>query len=220
MSVVVFLALAALVFSAGCDTTPPTCRITNPVDSSTVNGTVQIEATAADSSGVAQVEFYADGSLIGTDSTSPYSAGWDASGLTERSWHYLSCIAYDLAGNKGYSDTVAVEIAAAGQTSVYHGEIDVNAGSNEAVWFDAQVGDTLAGDVIVVTGGTLSSLMWLDSDNYQKYIGSQAYTKLFAQDSFSHMSMTEPVTSTGRFYLVFVNAGTVSDTCWARFVLE
>lgn len=218
--VVVLLVAAALVFFVGCDTTPPTCQITSPADSSKVNGTVQIEATAADSGGVAQVEFYADDSLVGSDSSSPYSASWDASGLPERSWHRLHCIAYDLAGNKGYSDTVAVEVSAAGQTDVYHGGIDVSAGSHEEVWFNAQVGDTLAGDVMVVSGGTLSSLMWLDNDNYQKYIANQSYTKLFEQDSFPQMSMNQAVTSTGRFYLVFVNNDSSTVSCWVRMVLE
>jgi len=224
--VALLAAFAALVLFAGCDwllgldTTPPTCQITSPADSGSVSGAVQIAATATDSVGVERVEFYADGSLVGTDSSSPYSASWDASALADRSWHYLSCIAYDAAQNKGYSDTVAVEIAASGQTSVYHGEIDVTAQGRQSVWFDAAVGDTLAGYVQVVSGGTLSSFMWMDKVNYQKYIANQSYTALFRKDSFSQMSMKQAVASAGRFYLVFVNNTNSSVTCWARFVLE
>ena len=202
------------------DTTAPTCELTSPADSAKVNGIVPMAAAASDSVGVELVEFYADGSLVGTDSSSPYSASWDASGEAEGSWHSLSCVARDLAGNKGYSDTAAVEIAGVGQRSVYHGELEVPARSRAAVSFDAEVGDTLAGDVQVVSGGTLSSFMWLDDDNYQKYVANQAYTVLFQRDSFSQMSMSQEVPAAGKFYLVFVNAGDATVKCWARFVLE
>jgi hypothetical protein len=103
---------------------------------------------------------------------------------------------------------------------VYHGEIDVAARGRDVVWFNAHIGDTLAGDVQVVSGGTLSSFIWMDSDNYQKYIANQTYTALFKQDNFSQMSMRQAVASAGKFYLVFVNAGNSVVNCWARFVLE
>jgi hypothetical protein len=218
--------LATIAVFAGCDlllgldTTPPTCRITTPADSSAVNGTVQIVATAFDSVAVERVEFYVDGAIIGTDSSASYSANWDASALAEGSWHSLSCVAYDLEQNRGYSDTVTVKIIGVGQTNVYHGELEVTAGNHEAVWFNAHVGDTLAGEVLVVSGGTLSSLMWMNSDNYQKYIANKSYAVLFEQDDFSQMSLRQGVTSDDRFYLVFANAGGSAVQCWARLVLE
>jgi hypothetical protein len=224
--VVLLAAFAGLVAFAGCDwllgqdTTPPTCQITSPADSASVNGVVTMAATATDSVGVERVEFYADGTLVGTDSFTPYSASWDASALAEGSWHSLSCIAYDAAQNKGYSDTTAVVLAASGQTSAYHGELHVAAGSRDAVWFNAHVGDTLAGDVQVVSGGTLSTFMWLDHDNYQKYVANKSYTALFQRDTFSQMTMQQVVPSAGTFYIVFVNNASAAVTCWARFVLE
>jgi len=222
----VLAGLVAMALFAGCDwlfsldKTPPTCQITSPADSGLVNGLVSIAATATDSFGVERVEFYADGTLVGTDSSSPYAGTWDASGQAERSRHTLSCIAYDLAQNKGYSDTVTVEIVGVGQTSVYHGELDVAAHGREAVQFDAQVGDTLAGDAQVASGGALSSFMWLDNDNYQKYVVNQAYTALFQRDTFAQMSMRQAVPAAGSYHIVFVNAGNAIVTCWARFVLE
>jgi hypothetical protein len=217
---------AAVMMVAGCDwllgidTTPPTCAMTSPADSVPVNGVVQITATASDSVGVERVVFYADGAVVGTDSFSPYSASWDASALTEGTWHSLSCIAYDLDQNKGYSDTVAVVVGAIGPMSVYHGELSVTARGDEAVWFNAHIGDTLAGEVLVVSGGTLSSFLWMDSDNYQKYAANKPYTTLLKQENFSQMSMRQSVTSADRFYIVFANAGNSTVKCWARFVLE
>jgi hypothetical protein len=220
------LLAAAMAAVAGCDwllgldTTPPTCQITSPADSASVNGVVQIAATASDSVGVDRVVFYVDGAIVGTDSFAPHSVSWDASALAEGSWHSLSCVAYDLDQNKGYSDTVAVVIGAIGPMNVYHGELSVTPRDHEAVWFTALVGDTLAGDVLVVSGGTLSSFMWMDSDNYEKYKANKSYTVLFQQDSLSQMSMRQGVTSSGRLYLVFANARSTTVKCWARFVLE
>ncbi len=64
--------LAVVTVSSGtpppADTTAPTVSITAPTAGSTVSGSVAIAATAADAgSGVASVEFRADGVLVGTD---------------------------------------------------------------------------------------------------------------------------------------------------------
>lgn len=96
----------------------------------------------------------------------------------------------------------------------------MTARGREAVWFNAHPGDTLAGEVLVVSGGTLSSFMWMDSDNYQKYITNQSYTVLFRQDNFSQMSMRQGAATAGKLYLVFANAGNSVVKCWARLVLE
>jgi hypothetical protein len=220
------LSAAALMLVAGCDwlfsldKVPPECRMTSPADSAAVNGVVNIQATATDSVGVDRVEFYVDGGPVATDSFSPYSASWDASGQAEGTWHTLSCIAYDLAQNKGYSDTVSVQIQGIGQTSVYHGELTVQPGHWTSVEFDALAGDTLTGDIQVVTGGALSSFMWLDEVNYDEFRANRAYTAVFERDNFTQMSMSQAVTAPGEFHLVFVNTGSGSVKCWARFVLE
>ncbi|MEA3447520.1 MAG: Ig-like domain-containing protein [Bacteroidota bacterium] len=60
-------------------TTPPEVELTKPLNDTTIYGlsTFTIEASATDSIGtVAFVEFYIDGSIVGTDSTAPYSCDW------------------------------------------------------------------------------------------------------------------------------------------------
>ena len=204
----------------GFDPNPPICRITSPADFSSVNGLVAISATATDSVGVERVEFYADGSLVGTDSTVPYSASWDASGFAAGSPHWLSCAAYDPAQNKGYSDTIEVVIGVIGQQSVFHGELEVTGGTARSVSFDAGAGDTLVGDVQVVSGGALAKFAWLDSANYRKFTSSQPYTALFEASNLMQASVSQPVPAAGRHYLVFANGSSATVTCWARFVLE
>ncbi len=219
-------AFAALVLTAGCDwllnfdTVPPTCQLVSPADSAKVDSMVALVAIATDSFGVERVEFYADGSLVAADSAPPFTGSWDASGLTEHTWHLLSCLAYDLAGNDGYSDTVAVEIVAIGQTSVFHGEMDVPARGRAEVSFEAETGDSLVGDLLVVTEGTLTKFLWLDQDNYQKYLADQTYTTLYQVDYVSQMSMRQAVTAVNTYHLVFANGSNAIVKCWARFVLE
>src|SRR5262249_60388823 len=95
---------AALVFAVGAgapDTPPPTTSITAPASGATVSGTVNVTASASDNVGVTRVEFYVDGALASTDTTSPYSFSWATSGYANGSSHGLSSNAYDAAGNAG-----------------------------------------------------------------------------------------------------------------------
>ncbi len=219
-------AAVGLLWAVGCDlfrlkdTSPPSCRITNPADSALVSGTVPIQVDAHDSVGVLKVEFLVDGAVFATKTDSPYTVSWNTDGLAERSWHQLSCVAYDLAGNKGYGDTILVQIAAVGQRSVYHGSVEVQQGRYQSVPFDALLGDTLSGSVRVNSGGTLSTFAWLDSAQYVEFKAGRAYTALFSRSQFAELSMSQAVPATGRFYLVFANSGSGTKTCWVRFVLE
>jgi hypothetical protein len=87
----------------------PTVTLSAPSGGSTVKAQVTVEAEAFDNLGVARVEFYADGSLIGTDSTTPYRITWDTSPV--RSGDYsLSARVFDAAGFMGVSPTVSVRV--------------------------------------------------------------------------------------------------------------
>ncbi|HRC85289.1 MAG TPA: Ig-like domain-containing protein, partial [Thermoanaerobaculia bacterium] len=61
-----------------CETEQPTISLTAPANGATVSGTVPLAATASDNVGVSVVKFYADGSLLGSDTTSPYTGSWNA----------------------------------------------------------------------------------------------------------------------------------------------
>jgi len=82
------------------DTQAPTVSITAPPASATVSGTVTVQATASDNIGVTGVELRIDGSLLGTDSSAPYSFAWDTTGTTNGP-HTVQATAYDAAGNSG-----------------------------------------------------------------------------------------------------------------------
>jgi len=72
----------------------PTVSITSPANNADIYpGTdIVIAATAADDSAVTKVELYADGTLIHTATTAPYSYTW--SGAAPRA-HALTAVAYD-----------------------------------------------------------------------------------------------------------------------------
>jgi hypothetical protein len=102
--------LASGTASGGGDTTAPTVSITAPAAGATVSGTVAVNATASDNVGVSKVEFYADGALRSTATTSPYSWSWDTTAFANGS-HSLVAKAYDAAGNIGTSSTVSVTVS-------------------------------------------------------------------------------------------------------------
>ncbi len=76
------------------DTTPPTVSLTAPLDGSTVSGPVTVTADASDNMAVTKVEFYLDGLLVGTDTTSAYNFSWNTSTAANGA-HTLSAKAYD-----------------------------------------------------------------------------------------------------------------------------
>jgi Bacterial Ig domain/FG-GAP-like repeat len=99
----VFVALQNLV-----DRTAPTVEILSPADGSQVSGNVNVSATANDNVGVTSVEFFVNGTSIGSDATGPdYTVSWDASLLAGS--RTISARASDAAGLTG-EDTAVVTV--------------------------------------------------------------------------------------------------------------
>jgi Zn-dependent metalloprotease len=92
--------------STGGDTTAPTATASETGTS----GTITLSATASDNVGVSKVEFYIDGALVGTDTTSPYSVTYNSTLLTNGT-HSLVAKAYDAAGNVGSSTAVSFTVS-------------------------------------------------------------------------------------------------------------
>ncbi len=92
------------------DVVAPTTTIIFPGNNSSVTGNLSITTNTSDNVGVTNVEFYVDNNLLTTSTTSPYTAMWDTSALTQGSAHTLFTKAYDAAGNIGTSSVVNVSI--------------------------------------------------------------------------------------------------------------
>src|SRR5205085_3427113 len=116
------------------DTTAPSTSITAPANGATVSNTVSVTASASDNVGVTKVEFYLDGALKSTSTTSPYSWSWNTTGVANGS-HSLVSKAYDAAGNIGTSATVTVTVSNTVTTQQLLGNPGFENGStNTAPW--------------------------------------------------------------------------------------
>jgi regulation of enolase protein 1 (concanavalin A-like superfamily) len=92
--------------------TAPTVAITAPANGATFTAPASftVTASASDANGtVARVEFYRGGTLIGTDTSSPYSAS--VSSLAAGTYTFTA-VAYDNAGASRQSSGVSVTVAA------------------------------------------------------------------------------------------------------------
>ncbi|HEC81963.1 MAG TPA: hypothetical protein ENI42_06030, partial [Thermoplasmatales archaeon] len=104
-------------FTTSSDNQPPTVNISKPANGlyvmdkkitsfpfTLVFGKITVEADAYDNqSGVNKVEFYLDGTLKSTDTTTPYSWTWKGVAFFR---HTIKAVAYDNAGNTASDETI------------------------------------------------------------------------------------------------------------------
>ncbi|WP_224365833.1 Ig-like domain-containing protein [Hyalangium versicolor] len=83
--------------SVTVDNTAPAVALTSPV-STTLQGTVNVEASASDLHGVSRVEFYDGSVLLASDTSAPYSLSWNTLAVANGS-HTLKAKAFDSLGN-------------------------------------------------------------------------------------------------------------------------
>jgi hypothetical protein len=150
------------------DTTAPTVSVTAPTAGATVSGTTTISASASDNVGVTSVGFYVGTTLLGTDTSSPYSYSWATTSYTNGAYS-LSAKAYDAAGNVGTSASVSVTVSntvvddggllTAGVTA--NGNMDSTDGA-DMWWIDVPSGTTSMYVVLGIAGTG-------DFDDYGKF---------------------------------------------------
>lgn len=103
--------IGAYEFVQACpgDTTNPQVSITSPDGSVPVNGTIPFTADATDDCAVVLVEFFVDGVLVGSDSSTPYGINWDTR-TVPNGIHALTAVAHDSSNNTATSPTVNVDV--------------------------------------------------------------------------------------------------------------
>lgn len=85
----------------------PTASVTTPANGSTISGSaVAFSANATDAGGVTKVEFSIDGTVIATDTSSPYSTSLNSTAYTN-GVHALAAKAYDGVGRTATSSVSA-----------------------------------------------------------------------------------------------------------------
>ncbi|VGO18988.1 Ig-like domain-containing protein [Pontiella sulfatireligans] len=91
------------------DNAPPTVSLTSPVDQDTVSGTISVEASASDASGIKQVGFYIDDGWVETDHGAPYQFDYDTTALSDGA-HLIKVKAIDLADNFAFTSNITVVV--------------------------------------------------------------------------------------------------------------
>jgi endo-1,4-beta-D-glucanase Y len=99
--------------NTGTSNTPPVVSLTAPADNAqvTVATSVTVSATATDNEGLSKVEFYAGTTLIGSDTSSPYSINWTAPATAQSV--VLKAVATDTDGATATSATKDISVVAA-----------------------------------------------------------------------------------------------------------
>lgn len=126
------------------DVTAPSVSFQQPQAGGTVGRSPeeQVTVNATDNVGVTSVSLYADGALVGADTSAPYVFSWDTSSLAAGSQHTLRAVAADQAGNSA-DVSITVTVKASGDTVA------------PRVWFsDPENGDRVRGEVRVTIGAS------------------------------------------------------------------
>jgi peptidoglycan/xylan/chitin deacetylase (PgdA/CDA1 family) len=95
------------------DASAPQVTMTSPLNGATVSGVVRLEASASDAgSGVARVDFYVDGKIVGTATSAPYRINWNTKNKqVAKGAHTIYAVAVDNVGNSQTSTSIAVTVA-------------------------------------------------------------------------------------------------------------
>jgi hypothetical protein len=132
----------------GGDTQVPSTSITAPANGATVSGTVSVTASASDNVGLTKVEFWLDGVLKSTDTSSPYAWSWSTTTSTNGT-HSLVSKAYDAALNVGTSTAVSVTVS--NGTPINIGNYKV-VQANAALTYNIPSGTTIPSKGYVIIG--------------------------------------------------------------------
>ncbi len=90
--------VTVLVDAGPADTIKPEVALSHNDNRSTLSGTVMLNASASDDTGVAKVEFYRGNTLLFTDTKAPYAYAWDTLSVENGDYRFTAK-AYDASGN-------------------------------------------------------------------------------------------------------------------------
>ncbi|HEU4951185.1 MAG TPA: Ig-like domain-containing protein, partial [Holophagaceae bacterium] len=187
----------------GGDTSAPTVSASE----SGTSGTITLSASASDNVGVTKVEFYVDGALKGTDTSSPYSLSLDSTTLSNAN-HSLVAKAYDAAGNVGTSTTVSFTVnnGTGGGTTT---ELIKNGGFESGATSWTQTSGVIGanGSSEPAHGGTYDA--WLDG--YGSSHTDYVYQQVAIPSTASSATLS--------FYLHIDTAETTTSTAYDKFTV-
>ena len=92
------------------DTIGPTVVISSHTSGQTVSEIIMIVVDTEDDGGISKVEFFIDGSLVLTDTESPYQYDWNTTQYESNSEHIIKVISYDNSGNSTISQSILLKV--------------------------------------------------------------------------------------------------------------
>lgn len=205
---------------------PPTVAITSPADgaSFTAPADITINATAADTDGtISKVEFYQGATLLGEDTSAPYSFAWNNVGPGS---YALTAKAYDNDSGTTISSTVNVTVVlptgapfvtgyaqnfdnmgTGGTSAPQHWSVKNNSGGSNSTWTTS----IAAGDVaaMVNASGTLTATTTPSGTNNNGFNAASS-----AGDTSDRVLASSPTTNAGMAFelLLTNNSGGPLDT--------
>jgi hypothetical protein len=190
------------------DTTAPTTSITAPTAGSTLSGTATVSANAADNVGVSKVDFYAGGTLIGSDTTSPYSISWNTSGVTNGTYS-LTSRAFDAAGNTATSAAVSVSVSNTTGSCTAGSQLLLNGGFEGATSWTATSG--------VIDGTTSGSAP--RSGSYKAWLNGYGTTST----DYAYQQVTIPANACSanlKVWMKITTSETTTSTAYDKLAIQ
>ena len=190
------------------DNTKPTVSLAAPAGGAPVSGTVTLSATASDNVGVTQVQFFVDNdtTALGTDTTSPYSASWNTSTVTNGA-HTVKAVASDAAGN---ITTSTVNVTVDNKAPIPVGVTPIAVGPNP-------IDMTVAGDHLFVLNSGDGSVSVIDTRTNQvvntiQGVGYASPMVASSDGRYLYMSQYDSYYVTSSVKVIDVSTGTVVAT--------
>jgi hypothetical protein len=190
--------------SCGTPNTLPTVAITSPTQNSSmdIGETLTITATANDSDGsIASVQFFANGTSISTDNTSPYSTSWNPASAGS---YELTAIATDNDGGTQTSTAIAITIEVTATISALSETTFCEGGS---VTLSANTGTGLSyqwnNNGTAISGATNSTYTATESGSYSCTVSNE--TNSATSDAITvtvYEYPNSPIVSTPVYYEV------------------
>jgi hypothetical protein len=165
-----------------------------------------VSANASDNVGVARVDVYVNGGLVGSDAAAPYQYTWNTTGLANGP-ATLYAKAFDAAGNSAQSATVTVTVAnvvapppdvsppvvtlLSANGGIVSGEVNVTASATDNVGV-ARVDLLINGGVV----GTVANAPWSFTWNSRSVSNGAAQIQVAAVDAAGNRGTSATVTVT------------------------
>jgi subtilisin family serine protease len=191
------------------DTTPPTTSITSPAAGATVSGTATISADAADNVGVSRVEFYSGATLLGSDTTAPYSFAWNTTAVANGIFS-LTTKAFDASGNSATSGAVSVTVSNTTGSCSISENLLLNPG------FEAAAANWTATAGVITTGTTTNPTR---TGSYYAYLNG--FGSASTETAFQQLTIPSTACSASlSFWVKVTTSETTTTTAYDKLTVQ